>query len=552
MKKTIIAGAFALMGILLFSCAKEMNVESSEENPAVSGKTVTITATATVAETKTTYADNAGAIEVNWEAAESFKAYTSSSRTGDALTFTKTDAATGQSATFQTTDEASDGTTLYAVYDPQGKFTSGTTIDLTDAYVTDVNNLKDYDVMFAEGTVSGTTVNFAFTHALSFFKVTLNRGSLTAAGNDNDLKLTLVFNNCKKVGDYTYTGCEFSSDNVLTRTITLAAGDVPAAGASTTIYVAMPPLEYVAAGSPVSSGLTASYSKIFSLKDGKSIDAGTVYSTTVPFAPNHTTATFGTKGSNCSYNANQYYWVKTTDNMMKVFTFASGELNNYSKLSFKFSNNDSGTYGVRCGYYVGESYTGFNSGNAYFSAGTKEVDLTTLGIDLSTVTAIAFGGNNNGTVPGYCDIDEAEFVLTGTGVDPLTATFMKPGSNACNHTFSWKGSSDNLMYCFNFANGELAQYSSLTFVLNRLISTETTPQIRINFVYDGGNMTIGESAKNGIFQSDGEKTIPMSTVSTALATDNKTLKDVTAIRIGGQNTTSGACGIVASDMYLTK
>ncbi len=551
MKNTTIAGALALMGVVLFSCAKEMSVKSLEENTAVSGKAVTITATATVAETKTTYVDNAGTIEVNWEASESFKAYTTGYGTGSELTFTKTDDATTQSATFQTTGNVSDGTKLYAVYDPSSKFTGGNTIDLTNAYVTNVNNLKNYDVMFAEGTVSGASVNFAFTHKLSFFKVTLNRGSLTAAGNDNDLKLTLVFNNCKKVGGYTYTGCEFN-ENVLTRTITLAAGDVPAANASTTIYVAMPPLEYEAAVSPVSSGLTASYSKIFALKDGKSIAAGTVYSTSVPFAPDHTTAVFGSKGGNCSYNASQYYWVKTSDNMMKVFTFESGELQNYTKLSFKFSNNNSGTYGVRCGYYVGNAFTSFNSGGAYFTAGSKEVDLTTLGVDLSTVTAIAFGGNNSGTVPGYCDINEAEFILTGTSVDPLTSTFTKPGTNACNHTFSWKATSDNLMYCFNFANGELAQYSSLKFTLNRLISTESTPQIRINFVYDGGNMTIGESGKNGIFQSDGEKTITMSNVSTALATESKTLKDVTAIRIGGQNTNSGACGIVSSDMYLTK
>ena len=550
MKNSIIAGAFALMGILLFSCTKEIDSPADNQSSVNSG---TITATATIPgqDTKTTYTSSGAgnSISVNWSASETFTAYDSST----SHTFTKSVSEEAQTATFTCSDEISNGTNLLAVYDKGSRFTkASSTISLANAYVTadNIANLKDIDVMTASGTVADGSVNFTFEHMCAFIRVTLKRGT-NAAGNNDDTHVTLHLKNCAPVSNgYTYTGWTHEN-NILTTNLTLDSA--LASGEERVLYVAIPPVTYAASESAVPSS-DASYTKTYSLSSGKTLAAGEVYDIALPYNPDHMTANFGTKGSNCSYNASQYYWVSNSDNMMKVFTFASGELKNYNKLSFEFSNNNSGAYGVRCGYYVGESYTGFNSGNAYFTAGTKDIDLTTLGVDLSTVTAIAFGGNGGGsaTVPGYCEINEAGFVLTGTGVDPLTATFTKPGTKACNHTFSWSSTTDNLMYCFTFANGELAQYSSLNFNLNRLISTTASPQIRINFVYEGGNMNITSDGKDKTFTSDGTKTITMEKVSEALATVSKTLKDVTTIRIGGANTTTGACGIVANDMYLTK
>ncbi len=117
------------------------------------------------------------------------------------------------------------------------------------------------------------------------------------------------------------------------------------------------------------------------------------------------TATFQTPGSNASYSAPTYTWTGSTSNLMTVFEFANGELANYSKLTFKFSNLVDGP--VRMGYYVGSTFTEF--GNGYYSAGTKEVDLTALGIDLATVTKIAFGGRSNS---GSCDIVASDVVLS--------------------------------------------------------------------------------------------------------------------------------------------
>ncbi len=118
-------------------------------------------------------------------------------------------------------------------------------------------------------------------------------------------------------------------------------------------------------------------------------------------------ATFGTPGGNASYDATSftYTWTGSTNNLMPVFEFANGELADYTTLKFTFSSLVDGP--VRAGYYVGSSFTEF--GNGYYSAGTKTVDLTALGIDLSTVTKIAFGGRSNA---GSCVIKASEVYLS--------------------------------------------------------------------------------------------------------------------------------------------
>ena len=117
------------------------------------------------------------------------------------------------------------------------------------------------------------------------------------------------------------------------------------------------------------------------------------------------TATFGTPGSNATYASPTYSWTATNNNLMTCFEFSNGELDNYKTLTFKLSNLSGNM--VRMGYYVGSTFTEF--GNGYGSNGTKTVDLTTLGIDLKTVTKIAFGGR---TGTGSVDILASEVVLS--------------------------------------------------------------------------------------------------------------------------------------------
>ena len=120
---------------------------------------------------------------------------------------------------------------------------------------------------------------------------------------------------------------------------------------------------------------------------------------------NTLTATFQTPGSNATYAAPTYTWTGSSSNLMTCFEFANGELKNYTKLTFTFSNLVTGP--VRMGYYVGTTFTEF--GNGFYSAGTKTVDLTALGIDLSTVTKIAFGGRSGA---GSCDIKASDVILS--------------------------------------------------------------------------------------------------------------------------------------------
>ena len=271
------------------------------------------------------------------------------------------------------------------------------------------------------------------------------------------------------------------------------------------------------------------------------------------------TATFQTPGSNASYEAPTYTWTGSTSNLMTVFEFANGELANYHTLKFTFSNLVDGP--VRMGYYVGSTFTEFGSG--YYSAGEKTVDLTALGIDLSTVTKIAFGGRSNA---GSCDILASDVILIGNGDgstvpsdasqgdeqgdeqgsdEPaadgkLYATFGTPGGNASydatTFTYAWTGSTNNLMNCFTFDNGELANYTTLNFTFTELSDGAS---VRINVLFSDN------TNKSKSYYSAGTK----ATAITELLDDTHTAADVTAIRFGG-NSNSGSAVVKASEMYL--
>lgn len=117
------------------------------------------------------------------------------------------------------------------------------------------------------------------------------------------------------------------------------------------------------------------------------------------------TATFGTLGGNASYNSPTYTWTAGNNNLMTCFEFSNGELAQYKTLTFTISNLESGS-SVRIGYYVDSAWTELNN---YNDAGTKSIDLTALGIDLSTVTKISFGGKS-GT--GSCNINASDVILS--------------------------------------------------------------------------------------------------------------------------------------------
>ncbi len=257
-----------------------------------------------------------------------------------------------------------------------------------------------------------------------------------------------------------------------------------------------------------------------------------------------------TANQNATYENGVYTWTGSTNNLMTILEFSAGELANYKTLEVTVSDLAEGA-NWRMGYVLdGATYTNF-TGSPYYSAGKKTIDLTSLGIDLSKVIKIQMGGNSGS---GSVTILPSNVVLKGTAAggnsgsgggsgsgsgdsNTLTATFGTPGSNAtyAAPTYTWTGSTSNLMTVFEFSNGELANYKTLTFKFSNLV----TGPVRMGY-YVGKDFT---EFGNG-FYSAGTKTVDL----TALGID---LSTVTKIAFGGRSG-AGSCDILASDVILSK
>lgn len=266
-----------------------------------------------------------------------------------------------------------------------------------------------------------------------------------------------------------------------------------------------------------------------------------------------------TSGQNATYENGVYTWTASTNNLMTIVEFAAGELAQYKTLEVTTSDMTEGA-NWRMGYVVdGGSFTQF-TGSPYYSAGKKTVDLAALaasGVDLSKVTKIQMGGNSG--AGGSITILPANVVLKGNGTSTggstggdtgsdtgsgtgdgnmLTATFGTPGGNAsyASPTYTWTATTNNLMTCFEFANGELAAYKTLTFKIANLTSGT---MVRMGY-YVGSTFT---EFGNG-YGSNGTKTVDLTTLGIDLAT-------VTKIAFGGR-TGAGSVDILASEVVLSK
>lgn len=262
-----------------------------------------------------------------------------------------------------------------------------------------------------------------------------------------------------------------------------------------------------------------------------------------------------TAGQNATYENGVYTWTASTNNLMTIVEFSAGELAQYKTLEVTTSDMTEGA-NWRMGYVVdGGSFTQF-TGSPYYSAGKKTVDLAALaasGVDLSKVTKIQMGGNSG--AGGSITILPGNVVLKGNGTstggdtgsdtgsdtgdgNTLTATFGTPGGNAsyASPTYTWTATTNNLMTCFEFANGELAAYKTLTFKIANLTSGT---MVRMGY-YVGSTFT---EFGNG-YGSNGTKTVDLTTLGIDLAT-------VTKIAFGGR-TGAGSVDILASDVVLSK
>lgn len=272
-----------------------------------------------------------------------------------------------------------------------------------------------------------------------------------------------------------------------------------------------------------------------------------------------------TSGQNATYENGVYTWTASSNNLMTIAEFSAGELANYHTLEVTTSDMTEGA-NYRIGYVVdGGSYTNF-TGSPYYSAGKKTIDLTALaasGVDLSKVTKIQFGGNSGSEASitilpiNVVFIGDGDGESTSGGNDnsgsgndntggstssdgKLYASFGTPGGNAgydaTTFTYSWTGSTNNLMNCFSFTNGELANYTTLNFTFTELSADAS---VRINVLYSDN------SNNSKSYYSAGTKATAISELIDA----NHTAADVTAIRFGG-NSGSGSTVVKVSEMYL--
>ena len=108
-------------------------------------------------------------------------------------------------------------------------------------------------------------------------------------------------------------------------------------------------------------------------------------------SPETLMASFGTltSGQDASYANDTYYWWNGSNNLMQIFSISNGELANFSTLHYTLSNFTKGTLRIR--FDNGDS--GLKTINP--TAGYHEINLSELGIDLSKVTKISFGGTDN-------------------------------------------------------------------------------------------------------------------------------------------------------------
>ena len=248
-------------------------------------------------------------------------------------------------------------------------------------------------------------------------------------------------------------------------------------------------------------------------------------------------ATFGIPANSAAYGG-YYAWTGSTSNLMDCFTF-SGNMGDYSKLCFTikqlstFEDNGETKYApVRVGYYKGSTWTELGSG--FYNDGDKEVSLS--GIETpADVTKICFGGK---------DRSSGNVMLTNMYVEKsdetkLYATYGTPGSNATftANTYKWTSSSSNLMDVFTFSNGELANYTTLTFTFSDLTDDAS---VRMGYKVSGSD-TFNEFGTG--FYSAGTKTVDLSGLGVNLST-------VTKICFGGRSN-SGSCVIKAEDVTLS-
>lgn len=260
-------------------------------------------------------------------------------------------------------------------------------------------------------------------------------------------------------------------------------------------------------------------------------------------------ATFAPSTGNYTYSGTTYSWTGSTSNLMEIFKFDQGQLADFNQLVFTFKDNNSQPVRINFVYGSGSSdnitvgYDGTTAkkGQAYYSEGTKTITISDVDALIKTetsnaksiadVTAIRFGGNSNS---GSCTII-ANNVYLQNDKFAYYAEIKSPNNDGhyTAPTYTTTNSSNNLMTCFEVAEGELNKYDKLV----------------ISFVLVKGNVRVGYLVGNVFTKFQDYSTAGMK----FLYVDPSTIPSgATKIAFGGNGSTDVEATIVNHNMVLMR
>ena len=269
MKKivSIMAGVLCLM-----ACNKVENPSNSNNLSAVASIDT---------QTKTVYTDNGAGngMKVDWAESESFKAYYSNS---DYLTFNKK----GET-TFDATDVpdgVSTSTEFFGVYGEKASYNGGLTIDFSNQDGT-LAGLAKYDIMTCSSTTEAEVLSFAFKHRCAILRMSVR--DYMESGSSND-KIRLTIFDAKIADGITATGFYVNDypANITYNMTDLSKLEwntvykkdgVTVDYKETTVYLAVPPMDYIATVDQTGGFSNKTFSKDIYLKSTKNIQAGKIY-----------------------------------------------------------------------------------------------------------------------------------------------------------------------------------------------------------------------------------------------------------------------------------
>lgn len=406
-------------------------------------------------------------------------------------------------------------------------------------------------------TVTDGALALAFEHKMAKLNITLNN-----TGSDAITINSVVINNTKPSITFTPSNGTLGPEDGTATDITAASNLTIAASSGTATVCAVIVPQPIAANTTLVT-ITTSDNKTLRAKLGSetTFASGGSYNFTVNINISESTpatsevvllsgtttitswtgnnlgadrlfATFGNTLNNAGYSFPIFSWTAENSNLMPMFTFSSGELKNYKSLYFTISDLSNGP--ARIQFYV-DNVT--NEEILINRSGKHVIDLSNItGINLSEVKEVRIGGKSTS---GSCHIEASDVYLSPNPPTIMYATFGTPGGNgsydANTYTYEWTANTNNLMNCFEFNNGQLANYSKLYFTI--AISTGT---IRIGYSTNGSDFT---SFNDNGYSATGTKEIDLTTIA-----DRASIK---YIKFGGKDN-SGSAVVKASEMCLLK